>query len=66
MFVVFSIQTALSAALETSKQAQQQSQEKQQQIIDLQHEAREVMPGNYLFMLLLLTAFTELTDFQEY
>ena len=37
------IQNALTAALETNKQAQQQTQEKKQQIIDLQHETREVL-----------------------
>ena len=39
---IYSVQNALNAALETSKQANQQAQDKQQQIIDLQHEAKEV------------------------
>ncbi|XP_065066579.1 early endosome antigen 1-like [Rhopilema esculentum] len=38
---VQTVQNTLNAALETSKQSQQQTQEKQQQIIDLQHETRE-------------------------
>ena len=42
-FGFFRIQHALNAALETGKQAQTQTQEKQQQIIDLQHETREVL-----------------------
>ena len=43
IIIIFdSLQTAVAASTENRKQAQEQSQEKQQQLINLQHDLNQV------------------------